>query len=243
MQELKERVAVVTGAALITSRTDVAQAAEVEALAKRTLEAFGAVHVVCNNAGVSGVPGLCWQRRLADWEWVLGVNLWGVIHGVRSFVPLMIEQGTEGHVVNTASVAGLISGPGIADYAVTKHAVVTLSESLHHELALSGSRVRVSVLCPGWVATRILESDRHRPESARAPRDPLLASPAAELLEKQIRERIASATPPEQVADRVIDAIRAERFWILTHPEFKTNIRTRTEDILEERQPTFQGLL
>src|SRR3989454_8974881 len=156
--EMRER-----GATVLPVRTDVSKPQQMEQLAQQTLEAFGAVHIVCNNAGVGGPGGPVWERTLADWQWVLGVNLWGVIHGIRTFVPIMLRQETEGHIVNTASVAGLVSLPMLTIYDVTKHGVVTLSESLYQELAMSGSRLRVSVLCPGFVSTNIMDADRNRP--------------------------------------------------------------------------------
>ena len=137
--------------------TDVQRGADVEALAAHTLAAFGAVHVVCNNAGIAGWARPAWEQPLEGWEQVLGVNLWGVIHGIRVFVPIMLGQNADGHIVNTASMAGLVSSPFNAIYNVTKFGVVTLSETLHHELALLGARVKVSVLCPGWINTRILD--------------------------------------------------------------------------------------
>jgi len=126
------------GATIVSRLTDVSKGSEIEALAQTALDAFGKVHIVCNNAGVA-VAGFIWERSVADWEWVMGVNLWGVIHGVRVFTPIMMKQGEEGHIVNTASMAGLISGPSTSIYSVTKHAVVTLSESLYHELKMVGS--------------------------------------------------------------------------------------------------------
>ena len=152
-------------------RTDVSRAEEVDALARRAFEAFGTAHVVCNNAGVGG-GGLMWQVPEADWAWILGVNLMGVVHGVRAFVPRMIEQG-EGHVVNTASIAGLIAGPGMGPYCATKHAVVALTETLAQESAMQGSAVTVHVLAPAFLRTGIAASDRNWPDrlgrSRRAP--------------------------------------------------------------------------
>lgn len=232
-----ERALASSGARVLAVPTDVSKASDVEALAQRTLEAFGAVHVVCNNAGVS-VGGLAWEVTLADWEWILGVNLWGVIHGIRTFVPILLRQGEEGHVVNTASMAGLLSGPGIAPYNVTKHAVVTLSEALHHELAVaSGGKVKVSVLCPGWVNTRILDADRNRPASlgAATPVRPELTA-----VREQVRQLLQSGLAPAAVAEHVFAAVRDGRFYILTHPQWKPAIRTRLEDILEERPPTLR---
>lgn len=223
------------GATTIAVRSDVAQSAEVEALAARALEAFGAVHVLCNNAGVVAA-GPCWELSLADWEWVLGVNLWGVIHGTRVFLPIMLRQDTEAHIVNTASMAGLVSSPYNASYNVAKFGVVALSESLHQDLLVAGAKVKVSVLCPGWVNTRIADAERNRPASlpARAMRPPTAAE---EGMEQVARQLLASGLAPERVAADVLDAIRAERLYVLTHPEWKGLIRQRMEDILEDRTP------
>jgi NAD(P)-dependent dehydrogenase (short-subunit alcohol dehydrogenase family) len=275
MQDLREKVAVVTGAAsgigralaaafaaegarvvladvetvpleeaahalaaggteTLAVRTDVSRGEQVEALAAAAERRFGAVHVVCNNAGVA-VSALSWMHTTADWEWVLGVNLWGVIHGVRVFVPRLLANGADGHVVNTASMAGLISGPGMAAYNVTKHGVVTLSETLHHELRFLGARVGVSVLCPAWVNTRIMDSGRNRPPAlaATAP-----ALPGRDDVERMARGLLASGLAPERVAALVVEAVRGDRFWVLPHPDWKPFVRTRMEDVLEERTPS-----
>jgi NAD(P)-dependent dehydrogenase (short-subunit alcohol dehydrogenase family) len=223
------------GGTVLAVRSDVSQAKDVEALAQKALAAFGAVHLLCNNAGVATSGTAVWEGSLTDWEWVMGVNLWGVIHGVRSFVPIMLAQDTQCHIVNTASLSGLISFPRASVYAVTKHGVVTLSESLHHELAERGGKVKVSVLCPGLVKTRILDCARNRPErlAATAPMGP---SEAAGW--ETLRQQMQTGMPPEQVADAVFQAIREERFYILTHPEGKDWVRTRMEDVLQERNPT-----
>jgi NAD(P)-dependent dehydrogenase (short-subunit alcohol dehydrogenase family) len=211
----------------------------VEALARTTIDHFGAIHVLCNNAGVTGTFGPSWERALGDWEWVLGVNLWGGIHGIRTFLPIMLAQGSEGHVVNTASMAGLISLPGASAYGITKHGVVALSEALHHELTLSGARVKVSVVCPGWVNTRLTDSERNRPVELRPEPDQPPQSPLREALEQRIRELIVAGLAPARVAERVLDAIRDERFYVLTHPEWNDSVRTRMLEIVEERNPTF----
>jgi NAD(P)-dependent dehydrogenase (short-subunit alcohol dehydrogenase family) len=226
------------GGTALAVRTDVSQAKDVEALAQKTLEAFGAVHLLCNNAGVATSGTVVWESSLRDWEWVIGVNLWGVIHGVRTFVPIMLAQDTECHIVNTASMSGLISFPRGSVYAVTKHGVVTLSETLHHELAERGGKVKVSVLCPGLVKTRIVDCARNRPEllAATAPLGPVEAAGW-----ETLRQQMQTGMPPAQVADAVFQAIREERFYILTHPEGKDWIRTRLEDILQERNPVPPG--
>jgi NAD(P)-dependent dehydrogenase (short-subunit alcohol dehydrogenase family) len=226
-----------SGATVLAVRTDVSRAGDVEVLAQKALAVFGAVHLLCNNAGVA-TGAAVWENTLAEWEWVLGVNLWGVIHGVRVFVPLMLAQDTECHIVNTASMAGLISGPGLGPYKVTKHAVVTLSETLYHELAERGAKVRVSVLCPGIVNTRIMESARNRPGHlpATGPLDPASGSRW-----EVLRQLVPAGIPPAQVADVVFAALREDRFYIFTHPEDKQYVRTRMEDILQERNPTPPG--
>jgi NAD(P)-dependent dehydrogenase (short-subunit alcohol dehydrogenase family) len=223
-----------SGASVLAVRTDVSRAAEVEALAQRALEAFGAVHLLCNNAGV-GTEAAIWESTIAEWEWVMGVNLWGVIHGVRVFVPIMLKQDTECHIVNTASMAGLISGPGLGVYKVTKHAVVTLSETLYHELAERGAKVKVSVLCPGIVNTRIMESARNRPGSLPTAQP---IGPASAARWESLRQLVPTGMPPEKVADAVFLALRKDQFYILTHPEGKEAVRTRLEDILQQRLPT-----
>jgi NAD(P)-dependent dehydrogenase (short-subunit alcohol dehydrogenase family) len=225
------------GATVLAVPTDVSKAGDVEALAEKAIDAFGAVHVLCNNAGVGPPGGPLWERTLRDWQWVLGVNLWGLIHGIRVFVPIMRAQDTECHIVNTSSMAGLASVPWLGIYNVTKHAIVTLSETLYHELTLTGTKLKVSVLCPAWVNTRLMDSDRNRPAELLNP-TPETMSPQTEMIERAIREFLATGLASEQVADHVFNAIRDEKFYILTHPEMKDGIRTRMEDILEERNPT-----
>jgi NAD(P)-dependent dehydrogenase (short-subunit alcohol dehydrogenase family) len=217
------------GADVLAVPTDVTDGAQMEALAERA----GRVDVLCNNAGVA-ISGPVWLHTVADWEWVLGVNLWGVIHGIRVFVPRMIAQGGPGHVVNTASVAGLTSNPMMGVYNVTKHAVVTLSETLHKDLALVGAPIKVSVLCPGFVQTAIADSDRNRPQALQNAD----AAPRAEAMEQIVRQALATGLPPSQVAQDVLDAIREERFYIQTHPQFASHIRERMEDILQNRVPS-----
>lgn len=232
-----EKVLKSRGANIIGVQTDVSKAKDVEALAQKTLDAYGAVHLLFNNAGVDE-HGTIWERTLADWQWVIGVNLWGVIHGVRVFVPIMLEQNTEGHIVNTASMLGLISAPGMGIYKVAKHGVVSLSETLYHELAQAGSKIKVSVLCPGFVNTRITDAVRNRP--AELQNDPIKdkRDPEYDKEEQLIRQKVQDGMSPNQVANCVFDAIIDEKFYILTHPELKNRVRIRMEDILLERNPT-----
>jgi NAD(P)-dependent dehydrogenase (short-subunit alcohol dehydrogenase family) len=222
------------GCETLAVETDVARADQVEALARRTLDAFGAVHIVCNNAGVF-TGGPCWEAPLADYDWVLGVNLWGVIHGIRSFVPILLAQGGEGHVVNTASMAALTTLPYAGIYHLSKHAVLALSECLHHELALRGSQVRVSALCPELVATRIDAAERNRPAHLRSEAG---AGPERELVRQAIAAGVAQGTPPATIADRVLDAIREERFYVLSHDSWRRSSEVRAEDIRLARNPT-----
>ena len=229
-----------SGAETLAVRTDVSKADEVERLAVAAFERFGAVHVVCNNAGVA-TGGPSWEHSLEDWQWVIGVNLWGVIHGIKSFVPRMLAQGGEAHVVNTASVAGLITAPGMSIYGVTKHAVVALSECLHHELKMFGGNIGVSVLCPAWVKTRINVSNRNRPASFGT--SPTETAPQAEMMRKVMDHLIGSGMEPAAVAGAVVDAIRARRFYVLTHPEFKKLAKERFDAILEERDPEVTPML
>jgi NAD(P)-dependent dehydrogenase (short-subunit alcohol dehydrogenase family) len=226
-QELAAR-----GAQVVAVRTDVSRPADVDALARRAIDAFGAVHVVCNNAGVAygGLP--TWESTTEDWSWIVGVNLMGVVHGVRTFTPILLEQG-EGHIVNTASVAGLITISGNALYAVTKHAVVALSETLFNEL--SGGGVRVSVLCPGFINTPLIEtSERSAPEAVRRQHPDLFESADS----RQMRAVLATAMAPAKVGEAVLAAIREERFWILPSPELAPAIRQRCDNLLAQRDPT-----
>jgi NAD(P)-dependent dehydrogenase (short-subunit alcohol dehydrogenase family) len=223
-----------SGASVLGVECDVSQPAAVERLAQQAFDEFGAVHVLCNNAGVAGgMPQAIWESSLDDWSWVLGVNLWGVVHGLRSFLPRMLAQGAEGHVVNTASMAGLIPGAGI--YGVSKHAVVALSESVSNELLLRGAKIGVSVLCPGWVNTRIIESERNRPEAPREAPGPL--APQLELARQAVAQLIAGGLDPAAVGDVVVEAVRARRFYVLTHPTWKNMIENRMRNILEGRAP------
>ena len=230
-----------SGAQVLAVRTDVSQADEVEVLAKITFETYGAVHLLFNNAGVAAGTTV-WESSLADWQWVLGVNLWGVIHGVHFFVPRMLAQESEGHIVNTASSAGLVASSGLGMYKVSKHGVVTLSETLALELAARGAKLKASVLCPEWVNTRIIDAERNRPQAlANVPQEQHTSPETAAMAEMviQVMRQLAQAgLPPAQVAEMVFDAIRQETFYILTHPTTKQAVQLRMEAILQERMPT-----
>jgi NAD(P)-dependent dehydrogenase (short-subunit alcohol dehydrogenase family) len=225
-----ENAVAAKGVRALSVRVDVSEAADVERFRDEALSRFDRLHLVCNNAGVSPL-GAVWESSVADWQWILGVNLWGVIHGVRAFTPHLVAQ-NEGHIVNTASVAGLISPPGMGAYNVTKHAVVALSETLHHDLRERGSAVGVSVLCPAYVPTGIADSERSRPAALRNPVEP--QSARHEMLKKAVASGKLSA---DDVARAVVAAVKEERFYVLTHPRIKGAIQARMEDILGERAP------
>jgi len=219
------------GATVLAQRCDVSQPADVSALADASYSAYGAVHILCNNAGVGGGAVPVWMQTPDTWRWVLGVNMMGVIHGISSFVPRMIAGGEEGHVVNTASVAGLVTGPLISPYYASKHAVVALSESLYFDLQIVGSRLGVSVLCPGFVKTRIGQSERNRPPEGD------FGPPGSDQMRAKMKELIDQGTAPEEVATQVVDAIRRRQFWILTHPEMDARLSDRAERMLARRNP------
>jgi NAD(P)-dependent dehydrogenase (short-subunit alcohol dehydrogenase family) len=223
-----------SGIDVVTQVTDVSNGDQVDELGQVALDAFGAVHLVCNNAGVGG-GGLINTLTTADWEWVLGVNLWGVIHGMRVFLPMLLEQG-EGHIVNTASVAGLFAAPFMGPYNASKFAVVAISETAHNELAMTGSEVGISVLCPSWVKTRIHESARNRPDDLRNDDDD---GAAESMVAEAIEGFVAGGLSPEAVADQVADAVAAKRFYILTHPDSKEMVRQRMDAILDDAPPPF----
>lgn len=223
------------GAEVAGEQVDVSRGEEVERLADHTYERFGAVHLLFNNAGV-GLGGYVWEHGIADWEWVLGVNLWGVIHGVRCFVPRMLRQDEPSHVVNTASVAGLISPPMMGAYNVSKHGVVTLTETLYHDLRLAGARIGVSLLCPAYVNTGIAEAARNRPAAA-ADAPPRTAS--QELADRGLRQATASGRiDAAAVARLTFDAVRDGRFYVLTHPRILPAVGLRFADIEQGRAPS-----
>jgi NAD(P)-dependent dehydrogenase (short-subunit alcohol dehydrogenase family) len=225
------------GHSVISVRTDVSNWDDVQQLASRTIDQFGAVHVVHNNAGVV-LGGPVEQLSIADWEWVIGIDLWGVIYGVKAFVPLIKEAG-EGHIINTASSAGFYSGPTIGPYNVAKHGVVALTETLHRELEADGLPIGASVLCPGMVNTRIVESDRNRPadeqdsHEASAAEQEFQSGAAAQLKKRGL--------DPDDVAQMVLTAIRDDLFWIVTHPRWLEVLRERVEAMASGKLTTGFG--
>jgi NAD(P)-dependent dehydrogenase (short-subunit alcohol dehydrogenase family) len=229
------------GAPVLAFRLDVSKAAEVEALGAATLARFGAPHIVFNNAGV-GAGGLIWETTLKDWEWVLGVNLMGVAHGVRVFTPMMLaaakqDPAYEGHIVNTASMAGLLNAPNMGVYNVSKHAVVSMSETLYQDLRLVTDQISASVLCPFFVPTGITKSDRNRPGELSDAGKKLTKS---QLIGQAMSDKAVSSgkVTAAQVAQFVFDAIAESRFYIFSHPKSLASVQTRLEDIMTQRNPT-----
>lgn len=227
------------GATVLAQRVDVSKGDQVAALAAATQERFGAPHVVFNNAGVSS-GGLIWENSLQDWEWVLGVNLMGVVHGIRSFTPMMLEAARrdssyEGHVVNTASMAGLVNPPNMGVYNVSKHAVVSLSETLYQDLRLVTEQIGASVLCPFFVSTGIMDSERNRPSELAG-----VQPTRSQLISQAMGARAVGSgrVTAAMVAQYVFDAVREGRFYVYSHPHALASVQSRLEDLLEPRNPT-----
>ncbi len=228
-KELREN-----GAQVLSVRTDVSKAADMEALCAATFEKFGGAHLLFNNAGV-GAGGFAWENSVADWEWVLGVNVWSVIHGIRLFVPKMLAQGDECHVVNTASVAGLLSAQTMAVYNVSKHAVVTLSETLFQDLRVAKAKIGVTVLCPAFVPTGIANSERNRPAELAAAE----LTPSQKIAQAATQKAVSSGRiTAAEVANMVYDCIREDRFYCITHPKILGSVELRLQDILAQRNPS-----
>lgn len=230
---------VAQGAQVLALHCDVSKAEQVQALADAAMARFGAVHVLFNNAGV-GSGGLIWENSAADWDWVMGVNVFGVIHGVRIFTPLMLEcakrdAAYEGHIVNTASVAGLQNAPTMGIYNVSKHAVVSLTETLYQDLRLIEAPISASLLCPFFVPTGIHQSERNRPDEMQNDAAPTTSQRAAQSFsEKAVASGKISAAV---VAELTFDAIRDDRFYIYSDLEPLVNARKRMEDIVQQRNP------
>ncbi|GKS92709.1 SDR family oxidoreductase [Acidovorax sp. SUPP2539] len=226
------------GAAVLARRVDVADAAQMAQLAADVQQRFGAPHLVFNNAGV-GAGGLIWESSVQDWDWVMGVNLMGVVHGVRLFTPMMLAAAAQdpqwrGHIVNTASMAGLLNAPNMGIYNVSKHAVVSLSETLYQDLALVTDQIGASVLCPYFVPTGITRSERNRPDVATA------AQPTkSQLIGQAMTDKAVSSgkVTAAEVAQRVFDAVGAGQFYIFSHPQALGNVQSRMENIVRMENP------
>lgn len=227
------------GAEVLAQQLDVSDATQMEHLAQRVQERFGAPHFVFNNAGV-GAGGLIWENTVQDWRWVLGVNLWGVIHGVRLFTPMMLEAAQKdptwrGHIVNTASMAGLLNPPNMGVYNVSKHAVVSLSETLYQDLSLVTDQVGASVLCPFFVPTGIQRSERNRPGELAAARPTRSQLIGQAMTDKAVGSGKVTAA---EVARLVFDAVASGQFYIYSHPRAIASVQTRLEDVMQARNPT-----
>jgi NAD(P)-dependent dehydrogenase (short-subunit alcohol dehydrogenase family) len=228
-----------TGAPVLAMQVDVSKAEQVDALAAATRDRFGAPHFVFNNAGV-GSAGLIWENTLKDWEWVLGVNLMGVVHGVRAFTPMMLEAAAQdpawaGHIVNTASMAGMVNMPNMGIYNVSKHAVVSLTETLYQDLALVTDQVSASVLCPFFVPTGIHQSHRNRPEGMAEEKPTRSQMIGQAMSEKAVTSGKVTA---QEVAQMVFDAMVQNRFYVFSHPQSLSSVQTRMEDVLQIRNPS-----
>jgi len=224
------------GAETLGLRVDVSKPEEVEELAARANRDLRGVHLLFNNAGVAGGGGYVWESSLKDWQWILGVNLMGVVYGIRAFVPRMLKQDCECHVVNTASAAGLVSAPLMSVYNASKHAVVTLSETLFHDLRLAKAKIGVSVLCPAYVPTNIRSSDRNRPPDLTDDAPPTPSQIAArERSEKAVASGRLSAA---EVARMTFDAVREDRFYVITHGKMLASVELRLQDVLAQRTPS-----
>lgn len=216
--------------------TDVASSESVDALAQAAKRTFGGIHIACNNAGVF-TGGPLWKASIADYEWLMGVNQWGIIHGIRSFVPIMIEQGCDCHIVNTASMAGLTSMPYAGIYHMTKHAALALTECLYHELVFEAPQVGVSVLCPELVNTGIINSERNRPDSYNKPGD-IPPSDGRQLANDSIAAAKVSGINPRLIAERTLAAIENKQFYILAEDAWRDTANIRLDDIRLTRNPT-----
>lgn len=217
--------------------TDVSRAEDVQRLADTALEHYGAIHVACNNAGVFA-GGLLWQESLADYEWQMGVNVWGVVHGVRTFIPIMAAQDSECHMVNTASMAAVTAMPYSGIYHMTKHSVLALSESLYHELAFHAPNVKLSVLCPEAINTGIAASERNRPGDYSGEGN-IVETDERAMVAQALADSVAAGLGPEVMAQRVLDAIRDEQFYILSDEAWREAAHVRLDDIRAGRNPTF----
>jgi NAD(P)-dependent dehydrogenase (short-subunit alcohol dehydrogenase family) len=229
------------GANVLTVLTDVSKLSDVENLAQKTLDTFGAVHLLFNNAGVqvgTGASKPLWDNTIADWEWVLSVNLWGVIYGIKVFTPIMLRQDTECHIVNTTSMAGLITEPTLVIYAVTKAGVIKLSEGLYLQLKQRNSQVGVSVLCPAFVNSQLGDAERNRPsELQNPPETEVPPHPEQPPLKNEIRKGNWNTLKPKQCAEIVFRAIQNGTFYILTNPLINELTRQRVDNILQGRNP------
>ncbi len=225
-----------SGADLLAVTADVSQIGDFEILAEKTMEKYNNVHILCNNAGIGFGNGLTWENSIDDWNWVLGVNLMGAVHGIKTFVPIMENRGIESHIINTSSTAGVFCGSGSSPYAVSKHAVLALSECLYNDLIQRESKISVSVLCPGFVKSNILDPLRSRPdrfESFKAVELP----PQLEMIGKAFKYAVDTGMEPDVIGEKVLKGIINKQFYIFTHENTKEQIKNRMDNMLFDKNP------
>ena len=232
LQNLADEM-VATGARAIALTTDVSSPEALEALANAAYSEFGQVDLLVNNAGVL-ISGFSWERSIEDWQWILNINLMGVVHGLHSFVPRMIAQDTPGHIVNISSLAGLLASPLMGPYTVSKQAVVALTETLHYELASLNAKLKTSVVCPGPISTGIAHSGNGRPASSK------ISEEANQQVRAFLKMGIEQGVSPEECARKIFEGIRDEQFWIFTHEDFKTAYKSRADTVIESTNPVYQ---
>jgi NAD(P)-dependent dehydrogenase (short-subunit alcohol dehydrogenase family) len=226
------------GADVLAVLTDVSEFKDIESLAQKTLAKYGGVHLLFNNAGVNTDISLrkpIWESTLQDWEWMIGVNLWGNIYGMKVFLPIIMAQKSEGHIVNTSSMAGLIAEPQLIIYAVTKAGIVALTEGLYFQLKQAGSPIGVSVLCPAFVSSKLFDAERNRPESLKSTDQATEPRPTAQLVSQFAK--VSPTLTPEQSADIVFKAIREDKFYIFTDPLVQELFKQRAENIINGKNP------
>ncbi len=218
---------------------DVTLEGAVEELADEVYRDFKAVHLLANNAGVLGRVQPSWEQPFENWHWVFDVNFFGVVHGIHYFVPRMLAANEEGYILNTASIAGMLTGPFFAPYNASKHAVIALSECLHHELRAVDSKIEVGVLCPGWVNTGLADFEKKLPDELRKVNEKSSVHPIAEERDRSVRQMVSESVGPEQIAEIVVAAVKQGSFYIYPHPERKADVQQRMEGMLAERIPSF----
>ena len=224
------------GGNVLAVQTDVSKESDIKELAKKTMDKFGAVHLLFNNAGVVCVGSPVWEMTQLDWQWLMGVNLWGVIHGLKVFIPIMLRQDSDCHIVNTASIAGLSTIPD-TPYAMTKHGIVGLTEALHLQLMQTNAKIRVSILCPGLIKTRIFESARNRPAELQNESVNQTATHQQQATIERVLKMVETAMSPAQYADKVFKAIKEEKFYVFSEDRYRENVQQRMEIILDEGTP------
>jgi NADP-dependent 3-hydroxy acid dehydrogenase YdfG len=220
---------------LLSVVCDVSKEKDIQLLSKKTMETFGKIDLLFNNAGVS-TGSLLWENSEEDWKWVLGVNLFGVINSIKTFVPIMLKQNNECHIINTSSIAGLTSAPGNSIYSVSKHGIVNISETLYYELKLAKAKIDISVVCPGFVKTRLIDAERNRPKEFKSLEN--RQSPQKQMINKVFNDGVLNGISPEAVSEKIFEGIKAKKFYIFTDDDCKSMIKQRMEDILNENNPT-----